>query len=141
RATMGPKGRNVLIQRAYGGPTVTKDGVTVAKEVDLEDPAENMGAQLLKEAATKTNDAAGDGTTTATVLGEAMMQEGLRQLTKGSNPILIKKGMEKALQAVSAYLDSISKKVSKKEEYAAIATISAQDGEIGQTIAEVIDQV
>ncbi len=101
RATMGPKGRNVVLDKKYGGPTVTKDGVTVAKEIELEDPFENMGAQLVKEAATKTNDAAGDGTTTATVLAHAMMEEGMKHLKSGSNPILIKKGMEMATTEVS----------------------------------------
>ena len=141
RATMGPKGRNVVMDKKFGGPTVTKDGVTVAKEIELEDPFENMGAQLVKEAATKTNDAAGDGTTTATVLAHAMMDEGMKHLSSGSNPILIKRGMEKAAQAVTEFLLKLKKDVSKKEEYAAVATISAQDSEIGKAIAEVIDEV
>ena len=140
-ATMGPKGRNVVIDKKYGGPTVTKDGVTVAKEIELEDPFENMGAQLVKEAATKTNDAAGDGTTTATVLAHAMMEEGLKHLGSGSNPILIKRGMDKAVDAVTAFLGKLKKDVTKKEEFAAVATISAQDSEIGSVIAEVIDEV
>src|SRR3989338_5883375 len=141
RATMGPKGRNVLIEKKYGGPTVTKDGVSVAKEVELEDPFENMGAQLVKEAATKTNDAAGDGTTTATVLAYAIMEEGLKHLSSGSNAIGIKNGVHKAVEAVSKHLETQKKTVSKKEEYAAVATISAQDEEIGQVIAGVIDEV
>ncbi len=141
RATMGPKGRNVVIDRKYGGPTVTKDGVTVAKEIELDDPFENMGAQLVKEAATKTNDAAGDGTTTATVLAHAMMEEGMKHLSSGSNPILIKRGMERAAEAVTEFLGKIKKDISKREEYAAVATISAQDKEIGSVIAEVIDEV
>ncbi len=141
RATMGPKGRNVVIERKFGGPMVTKDGVSVAKEIELDDPFENMGAQLVKEAATKTNDAAGDGTTTATVLAQAMMEEGMKHLSSGSNPILIKRGMEHAVSAVTDFLAKMKKDVSKKEEYAAVATISAQDPEIGSVIAEVIDEV
>ncbi|MBI5156140.1 chaperonin GroEL [Candidatus Peregrinibacteria bacterium] len=141
RATMGPLGRNVVIEKKYGGPTVTKDGVTVAKEIELPDPFENMGAQLVREAATKTNDAAGDGTTTATVLAHAIMQEGLKHLGSGKNAISIKNGILKAVDAVSKHLDSQKKIVSKKEEYAAVAHISAQDHEIGNVIAEVIDPV
>ena len=141
RATMGPKGRNVVIDKKYGGPTVTKDGVTVAKEIELENAWENMGAQLVKEAATKTNDAAGDGTTTATVLAHAIMEEGLKHLSSGSNAISIKRGIDKAVKSVTEFLEKIKKNVSKKEEYAAVATISAQDEEIGAVIAEVIDEV
>ncbi|MDD5103777.1 MAG: chaperonin GroEL [Candidatus Peribacteraceae bacterium] len=141
RATMGPKGRNAVIEKKYGGPMVTKDGVSVAKEIDLEDPFENMGAQLVREAATKTNDAAGDGTTTATVLAYAIMEEGLKHLSSGSNPIAIKKGIEKAVTAVNHELEAMKKVVSKKEEYAAVANISAQDTEIGDVIAEIIDEV
>ena len=140
-ATMGPLGRNVCIERKYGGPMVTKDGVSVAKEIELTDPFENMGAQLVKEAATKTNDAAGDGTTTATVLAYAIMQEGLKHLGSGKNAISIKNGILKAVEAVSKHLETQNKTVSKKEEYAAVATISAQDEEIGQVIAGVIDEV
>ncbi|NOS68022.1 MAG: chaperonin GroEL, partial [Candidatus Peribacteraceae bacterium] len=140
-ATMGPMGRNVGIDKKYGGPTVTKDGVTVAKEIELPDPFENMGAQLVKEAATKTNDAAGDGTTTATVLAHAIMQQGLKHLGSGKNAISIKNGIMKAVAEVSKFLESIKKNVSKKEEFAAVATISAQDTEIGNVIAEVIDEV
>jgi chaperonin GroEL len=140
-ATMGPMGRNVAIDRKYGGPTVTKDGVTVAKEIELPDPFENMGAQLVKEAATKTNDAAGDGTTTATVLAHAIMQEGLKHLGSGKNAIAIKNGIMKAVDAVVAHLETQVKQVNKKAEFAAVATISAQDTEIGELIAEVIDEV
>ncbi|MBU2259079.1 chaperonin GroEL, partial [Patescibacteria group bacterium] len=140
-STMGPKGRNAVIEKKYGGPTVTKDGVSVAKEIELEDPEENMGAQLVREAATKTNDAAGDGTTTATVLAHAIMEEGLKHIKSGSNPIAIKRGIEKAVKAISEELEKMKKDVSKKEEYAAVANISAQDEEIGEAIAEVIDQV
>ncbi len=140
RATMGPSGRNVLIERKYGAPTVTKDGVSVAKEIELEDPFENMGAQLVKEAATKTNDAAGDGTTTATVLAHAIMSEGLKHLSSGSNAISIKRGIDKAVSAITDELDKMKKDISKKDEYKAVATISAQDEEIGEVIAEVIEQ-
>jgi len=141
RATMGPKGRNVLIEKSYGAPTVTKDGVSVAKEIELEDKFENMGAQLVKEAATKTNDAAGDGTTTATVLAFAIMEEGLKHITSGSNAISIKRGIDKAVLAVSDELENMKKDVRSKEEYEAVATISAQDEGIGKVIAEVIDEV
>jgi len=141
RATMGPKGRNVVMARSFGSPVVTKDGVSVAKEIELDDPYENMGAQLVKEAATKTNDAAGDGTTTATVLAHAMMEEGMKHLTSGSNPILIKKGMEMAAEKVTEFLENLKKDVSKKAEYAAVATISAQDSEIGEAIADVINEI
>ena len=140
-ATMGPMGRNVCIDKKYGGPTVTKDGVTVAKEIELPDPYENMGAQLVKEAATRTNDAAGDGTTTATVLAHAIMQEGLKHLGSGKNAISIKNGILKAVDAVSKFLETMKKTITKKEEFAAVATISAQDTEIGNVIAEVIDEV
>lgn len=141
RATMGPKGRNVVVERKYGAPMVTKDGVSVAKEIDLEDAFENMGAQLVREAATKTNDAAGDGTTTATVLAHAMMEEGMKHLGSGANPILIKRGMDSAVDSVSEFLSKLKKDVTKKGEYAAVATISAQDETIGEVISEVIDQV
>jgi len=139
-ATMGPKGRNAVIEKKFGGPTVTKDGVSVAKEIELEDPEENMGAQLVREAATKTNDAAGDGTTTATVLAHAIMKEGLKHISSGSNPIAIKRGIEKAVVAITDKLEEMKQDVSKKEEYAAVANISAQDEEVGDIIAEVIDQ-
>ncbi len=140
-ATMGPMGRNVCIDKKYGGPTVTKDGVTVAREIELPNPYENMGAQLVKEAATKTNDAAGDGTTTATVLAHAIMQEGLKHMGSGKNAISIKNGILKAVDAVTKFLETIKKTITKKEEFAAVATISAQDEEIGNVIAEVIDEV
>ncbi len=141
RVTMGPNGRNALISKSYGGPTVTKDGVTVAKEIELQDPWENMGAQLVKEAATKTNDAAGDGTTTATVLAEGMISEGLKFLTAGANAISMKNGIMKAVEAVVADLDKQKKTISTKEEYAAVATISAQDTQVGKIIADVMDEV
>jgi chaperonin GroEL len=139
--TLGPKGRNVALDRKFGSPTITHDGVTVAKEIELEDPYENMGAQLLKEAATKTNDIAGDGTTTSTVLAHAMVSDGLKSLAAGSNPMLLKRGIEAAAKAVS---DAISKQaidVTTKEEIASVAAISAQDREIGELIAEVMDKV
>ncbi len=139
RVTMGPNGRNALISKSYGAPTVTKDGVTVAKEIELEDPWENMGAQLVKEAATKTNDAAGDGTTTATVLAEGLISEGLKFLTAGANAISMKNGIMKAVDAVVADLDKQKKTISTKEEYAAVATISAQDPEVGKMISEVME--
>ncbi len=141
RVTMGPNGRNALIAKSYGGPTVTKDGVTVAKEIELEDVWENMGAQLVKEAATKTNDAAGDGTTTATVLAEGMITEGLKFLTAGANAISMKNGIMKAVDAVVEALDKQKKNISTKEEFAAVATISAQDTEVGKIIADVMDEV
>ena len=139
--TLGPKGRNVALDRKFGSPTITHDGVTVAKEIELEDPFENMGAQLLKEAATKTNDIAGDGTTTSTVLAHAMVTDGLKSLAAGSNPMLLKRGIEAAAKQVS---DAISKQaidVTTKEEIASVAAISAQDREIGELIAEVMDKV
>ncbi len=141
RVTMGPNGRNALISKSYGAPTVTKDGVTVAKEIELEDPWENMGAQLVKEAATKTNDAAGDGTTTATVLADGMIAEGLKFLTAGANAISMKNGIMKAVDAVVADLDKQKKTINTKEEYAAVATISAQDPQVGRTISEVMEEV
>lgn len=141
RVTMGPNGRNALIAKSYGAPTVTKDGVTVAKEIELDDAWENMGAQLVKEAATKTNDAAGDGTTTATVLAEGMISEGLKYLTAGANAISMKNGIMKAVDAVVADLEKQKKTISSKAEFASVATISAQDPEVGKVIAEVMDQV
>ncbi len=141
RATMGPKGRNVVVERKYGAPMVTKDGVSVAKEIELDDPFENMGAQLVREAATKTNDAAGDGTTTATVLAHAMMEEGMKHLGSGANPILIKKGMDMAVAEVTKFLGKLKKDVTKKAEFAAVATISAQNEDIGDIVAAVIEKV
>jgi chaperonin GroEL len=139
--TLGPKGRNVALDRKFGSPTITHDGVTVAKEIELEDPFENMGAQLLKEAATKTNDIAGDGTTTSTVLAHAMVTEGLKNLAAGSNPMLLKRGIESAAKAVADAITKASIKVTEKEEIASVAAISAQDKEIGNLIAEVMDKV
>ncbi len=139
--TLGPKGRNVAIDKKWGAPTITHDGVSVAKEIELEDPFENMGAQLLKEAATKTNDIAGDGTTTATALAYYMVTEGLRNLAAGANPMLLKRGIEAATQAVSARLGAMAIEINTKEEIASVAAISAQDREIGQLIADVMDKV
>lgn len=139
--TLGPKGRNVALDRKFGSPTITHDGVTVAKEIELEDPFENMGAQLLKEAATKTNDIAGDGTTTSTVLAHAMVTNGLKNLAAGSNPMLLKRGIEAAAKAVSEALTKQAIDVTTKEEIASVAAISAQDTEIGDLIAEVMDKV
>ncbi|HHH83177.1 MAG TPA: chaperonin GroEL, partial [Chloroflexi bacterium] len=139
--TLGPKGRNVALDRKFGSPTITHDGVTVAKEIELEDPYENMGAQLLKEAATKTNDIAGDGTTTSTVLAHAMVTDGLKNLAAGANPMLLKRGIEAAAKAVSEAIAKQAIDVTTKEEIASVAAISAQDREIGDLIAEVMDKV
>jgi chaperonin GroEL len=139
--TLGPKGRNVALDKKFGAPTVTHDGVTVAKEIELEDPYENMGAQLLKEAATKTNDIAGDGTTTSTVLAHAIVTEGLKNLAAGSNPMLLKRGIESGTDAVVEALRKMAQKIETKEEIASVATISAADAEIGGLIADVMDKV
>ena len=140
--TLGPKGRNVLIEKKYGAPMITKDGVTVAKEIDLKDPYENMGAQLVREVATKTNDVAGDGTTTATVLAAAMITEGNRNVTAGANPMHLKKGMDHAVKKLVEELDRIKVDVGdSKEMIAQVATISAQDAEVGQMIADVLEMV
>jgi chaperonin GroEL len=139
--TLGPKGRNVALDRKFGSPTITHDGVTVAKEIELEDPYENMGAQLLKEAATKTNDIAGDGTTTSTVLAHAIVTDGLKNLAAGANSMLLKRGIEAAAKAVSDSIKEQAIEVTTKEEIASVAAISAQDQEIGELIAEVMDKV
>lgn len=139
--TLGPKGRNVALDRKFGSPTITHDGVTVAKEIELEDPFENMGAQLLKEAATKTNDIAGDGTTTSTVLAHAIVSEGLKNLAAGANPMLLKRGIETAAKAVAAAIKDQAIEITTKEEIGHVATISAQDDTIGALIAEVMDKV
>ncbi len=141
KTTLGPKGRNVALDKKYGAPTVSHDGVTVAKEIELEDPFANMGAQLLKEAATKTNDVAGDGTTTATVLAQAIVHEGLRNVAAGANPMLLKRGIELATKAVVEWLKSMAKEVRGREDIAHVATISAADPEIGNLIAEVMEKV
>ncbi len=139
--TLGPKGRNVAIDKKFGAPTITHDGVTVAKEIELEDPYENMGAQLLKEAATKTNDIAGDGTTTATVLAQTIVNEGLKNVAAGANPMLLKHGIEAAANRVAEEIRRMAHPISTKEEIASVAAISAQDKEIGALIADVMDKV
>src|SRR5579875_3163563 len=141
KTTLGPKGRNVALDKKFGAPSVTHDGVTVAKEIQLEDPFENMGAQLLKEAATKTNDVAGDGTTTATVLAQAIVTEGLKNLAAGANPMQLKLGIDKGTEAVVEYIRSKAIPVEGKKEIAQVATISAADETIGNLIAEVMEKV
>ena len=141
RTTLGPKGRNVALGKKYGGPTVTHDGVTVAKEIELEEPFANMGAQLIKEAASKTNDVAGDGTTTATVLAQMILKEGLKNVAAGGNPMIIKRGIQKGVNALVEALKSQALQIKGKEEIANIAAISAADTEIGDLIAEVMDKV
>ncbi len=141
KTTLGPKGRNVALDKKFGAPTVTHDGVTVAKEIQLEDPFENMGAQLLKEAATKTNDVAGDGTTTATVLAQAIVTEGLKNLAAGANPMLLRAGIEKATNATIEYIRSLAIPVEGRKEIAQIASISAADEQIGELIADVMERV
>src|SRR5216110_2010786 len=142
KATLGPKGRNVVLDKKFGSPTVTKDGVTVAKEIELEDPYENMGAQMVREVASKTSDAAGDGTTTATLLAEAIFREGLKYVTSGANPIGIQRGVQKAVDAAVSHLDKIAKKVKDKEEIKQVATVSANwDNQIGEIIADAMDKV
>jgi chaperonin GroEL len=139
--TLGPKGRNVALDKKWGAPTITHDGVTVAKEIELEEPFENMGAQLLKEAATKTNDIAGDGTTTATLLAQTIVNEGLKNVTSGINPMLLKRGLEKGTAAISDAISKMAIEIETKEEIAAVAAISAQDSAIGELIADVMHKV
>ena len=141
RVTLGPKGRNVVIDKKWGAPTITNDGVTIAREIEMEDPYENLGAQLAKEVATKTNDIAGDGTTTATVLAQAMVHDGLKQVTAGANPMSLKRGIDKGVAAVTEKLVDMSRDVDGKEEIAQVATISSQDAEIGDMIADAFDKV
>ena len=142
KVTMGPRGRNVLIQKSFGAPHITKDGVSVAREIELVDPLENMGAQLVKEVASNTADEAGDGTTTATVLAHSIFKEGLRNITAGANPIEVKRGMDKASAAIIEELKKISKEVKDKKEIAQVATISANSDEtIGNLIAEAMEKV
>jgi chaperonin GroEL len=142
KVTLGPKGRNVILQKSFGSPTVTKDGVTVAKEIELEDKYENMGARMVKEVASKTSDVAGDGTTTATVLAEAIFNEGLRAVVSGANPMLMKRGMERAVEDITERLKSATKEIKKKEELENVATVAANnDREIGKIIAEAMDKV
>jgi chaperonin GroEL len=141
KVTLGPKGRNVVIDKKWGAPTITNDGVTVAREIELEDAQENLGAQLAKEVATKTNDVAGDGTTTATVLAQAMVHEGLRSVTAGANPMSLKRGIDAAAAAVSESLLKVAREVEERSEIANVATISAQDSKVGAIIAEAFDKV
>ena len=140
KVTLGPKGRNVVLEKKWGAPTITNDGVTIAKEIEFDDPWENMGAQLAKEVATKTNDVAGDGTTTATVLAQAMVREGLRNLAAGANPMGLKRGIESAVSQVVSFIEDFSKDVETTEEIASVAAISAADAEIGSVIAEAFEQ-
>lgn len=141
KVTLGPKGRNVVLEKKFGSPLITNDGVTIAKEIELEDAFENMGAQLVKEVATKTNDVAGDGTTTATVLAQAMIREGLKNVTAGANPMVIRKGIDKAVKAAVLELQSIAKPIEGKQSIAQVAAISAADEEVGELIAEAMEKV
>jgi chaperonin GroEL len=141
KVTLGPKGRNVVLDKKFGAPTITNDGVTIARDIELPDAFENMGAQLLKEVATKTNDVAGDGTTTATVLAQAIITEGLKNLAAGANPMILRRGLERGVDAVVEEIKSMSKQVETQEEIAQVASISAADAEIGSLIAEVMDKV
>ncbi|QSQ09355.1 60 kDa chaperonin [Koleobacter methoxysyntrophicus] len=141
KVTLGPKGRNVVLDKKFGSPTITNDGVTIAKEIELEDPYENMGAQLVKEVATKTQDVAGDGTTTATLLAQAIIREGLKNVAAGANPMILKKGIEKAVNAVVDEIKKFSKPIESKESIAQVASISAADEEIGKLIAEAMEKV
>ncbi len=141
KVTLGPKGRNVVLDKKWGSPTITKDGVTVAKEIELEDPYENMGAQLCKEVASKTNDVAGDGTTTATVLAQAIVSEGLRYVSAGGNPIAVKRGIDKAVETVIAEIKKASNPIKDKEQVEFVATIAGNDAEIGKQVAEAMDKV
>ncbi|NKB42273.1 MAG: chaperonin GroEL, partial [Ilumatobacter sp.] len=141
KVTIGPKGRNVVLDKKFGAPTITNDGVSIAKEIELDDPFENMGAQLVKEVATKTDDIAGDGTTTATVLAQAMVSAGMRNVAAGANPMSIKKGIEAAVAAAVVSIGEQSKDVDDKSDIASVATISAADASIGEVIADAIDKV
>ena len=141
RVTLGPKGRNIVLDKSYGAPLITNDGVTIAKEIELADPFENMGAQLVKEVATKTNDVAGDGTTTATVLAQAMVHEGMRNLAAGANPIILRKGMKKATACAVSSISKMSSKINGKEHIARVAAISAGDDEVGKLVADAMEKV
>src|SRR3974390_1428494 len=141
RVTLGPKGRNVVLEKKWGAPTITNDGVSIAKEIELEDPYEKIGAELVKEVAKKTDDVAGDGTTTATVLAQALVREGLRNVAAGANPMSLKRGIEAAVERVSEELSKIAKDVETKEQIASTASISAGDTAIGEMIAEAMDKV
>lgn len=141
KITLGPKGRTVILDKGYGEPTITKDGVTVAKEIELTDKVQNVGASIVKQAATKTSDVAGDGTTTATVLAQSMITAGIKNITAGANAQAVKRGMDKAVEAVVEALKSNSKKIAGKEEITQVASISANDPEIGKVIAEAMEEV
>ena len=141
RVTIGPKGRNVVLDKSYGAPLITNDGVTIAKDIELEDAFENMGAQLVKEVATKTNDVAGDGTTTATVLAQAMVNAGMKNLAAGANPIILRKGMKKATDCAVEAIAHMSEKVTGKDQIAKVASISAGDEEVGQMVADAMEKV
>ena len=141
RVTLGPKGRNVVLDKSFGAPLITNDGVTIAKDIELEDAFENMGAQIVKEVATKTNDVAGDGTTTATVLAQAMINAGMKNLAAGANPIILRKGMKKATDAAVEAISKMSKQVGGKEQIAKVAAISAGDEEVGQLVADAMEKV
>src|ERR1700710_1704392 len=141
KVTLGPRGRNVVLDKKFGAPTITNDGVTIAREVDLEDPYENLGAQLAKNVATKTNDVAGDGTTTATVLAQALVHEGMRNVAAGANPIALGRGMRAAVDAVHAALDAVAIPVDDQKSTAGVATISAQDATVGELIGEAMERV
>ena len=141
KVTLGPKGRNVVLGRKYGAPVITNDGVSIAREIDLEDPFEDMGVQLLKEVATKTNDVAGDGTTTATVLAQAMVREGLKNVAAGANPMVIRQGMNKAVEVAVEEIGKLSQKIDTKEEIAQVAAVSCDDMQIGELIAEAMEVV
>ena len=141
KVTLGPKGRYVVLDKKWGAPTITNDGVTVAREIELDDPFENLGAQLTKEVATKTNDVAGDGTTTATVLAQAMVHEGLRAVAAGINPMGLKRGMDAAAEAVSEALGEAAREVESREDMASVATISSRDAIIGDLLAQAFDKV
>ena len=141
KVTLGPKGRYVVLDKKFGSPTITNDGVTIAREIELEDVFENQGAQLVREVATKTNDIAGDGTTTATLLAQAMVREGLKNVAAGANPMAIKRGIERAVDVAVAEIKHMSKEINGKEDIARVATISADDREIGDVIADAIEKV
>src|SRR3989454_5807757 len=141
RITLGPKGRNVVLEKKYGAPTVTNDGVTIVREIELKDPAENTGAQLLREVATKTNDVAGDGTPTATILAQTMIKEGFRNVTAGANPMQLKRGIEKAVEAVVDEIKKLAIPIKGHEDIAHVAAISSQDEQIGELIADAMDKV
>jgi len=141
KVTLGPKGRNVVLDKKFGSPLITNDGVTIAKEIELQDEYENMGAQLVKEVATKTNDVAGDGTTTATLLAQAIIREGLKNVAAGANPMILKKGIAKAVDVAVKGIEEISQKVKGKQDIARVASISANDEEIGSLIADAMEKV